>query len=282
MSQPLLSINLSGQLMLLDIPRVMGILNVTPDSFQSAGRCKSEKEIIRRIEEIEEQGADIIDIGGCSTRPGSIPPSAEDEWQRVENALKCHRLSGSRLPVSIDTFRAEIARRAVEKYGVAIINDISGGNLDPEMFTTVAGLHVPYVLTHMRGTPATMQQHVNYSDVTAEVITELSWKSYELHKMGVCDVIIDPGFGFAKTLGQNFRLLDELQEIVDMGMPVLVGLSRKSMVTKTLGCTPEEALGGTIALNTVALMKGAAILRVHDVREAVETVKMVCQLKLTE
>ena len=252
--------------------KVMGILNVTPDSFYSESRASEEDKIEERIREIEEQGADIIDIGGCSTRPGSESVSAEEEWARVKRALEIMKTSGCSLPVSLDTFRAEIARRGVEEYGVAIINDISGGSLDAEMFKTVGRLQVPYVLTHMRGTPHTMQQFADYNDVVAEVIKELSWKANELHSLGVNDVIIDPGFGFAKTAVQNFRLLGALDQVCAMGMPVLAGVSRKSFITRALGCEPAEALAGTLAAETIALMKGASILRVHDVKQAVEIV----------
>lgn len=262
-----------------DTPKVMGILNVTPDSFFDGGKYSDKNKIRKRIIQIIDEGADIIDIGGCSTRPGAETPDLEEEWRRISPVLKMVLEINSDIPISVDTFRAEIARRSVEDYGAAIINDISGGSLDEEMFETVARLHVPYVLTHMRGKPATMQSFCDYSNVTAEVIKELSWKIHELRLLGVCDVIIDPGFGFSKTLEQNFKLLNQLEEFCKMEMPLLVGMSRKSMITKTLGCSPEDALTGTVALDVIALEKGADIIRVHDVKPAIETVSLFNTMK---
>lgn len=274
-----LSINIKGHLMKLEVPKVMGILNVTPDSFYDGGRYSEDCKIRKRIGQIIEEGADIIDVGGCSTRPGALLPTVEEEWKRLSPVLKLISDYNPEIPVSIDTFHANIAQRCVEEYGVAIINDISGGTLDPMMWKTVAKLHVPYILMHMRGTPSTMQSECNYGDVTAEVIKELSWKIHELHSLGVCDVIVDPGFGFAKNCSHNFELLNHLEEFCKMGYPLLVGISRKSMITKTLNCSAEEALSGTIALDAIALEKGADIIRVHDVKAAVDTVKLVAEMR---
>ena len=270
----ILSININGRLMTFTIPKVMGILNITPDSFHTSSRCLNDDEIIRRIEIIHSEGADIIDIGGYSTRPGANQISESEEWRRVERALKLYKESGCDLPVSLDTFRSEIAKRGVMDYGVSIINDVSGGEEDPIMWTTVKELHVPYILTHIRGNINQMMSQAIYRDVTSEVIKELSWKVHRMRKLGICDIIIDPGFGFSKTPSQNLKLLNEFQEICNMGMPVLAGISRKSMISSTLQCSSEEALAGTICAQTIALMKGASILRVHDVKEAVDTVRI--------
>ena len=269
------TINLAGRLIDLSTPKVMGILNITPDSFYDGARYLKEEDIEKRILQLISDGADFIDIGGCSTRPGSYPPSPEEEWARISLGLKLLSAISPGFPASVDTFRSEIAIKAIELYGPVIINDISGGNLDKKMWDTVAELKVPYVLSHMRGTPENMDSFCEYKDVVSEVITELSWKLNELFRKGVCDVIIDPGFGFAKTIDQNFKILAELQEFVKMDQPLLVGVSRKSMIYKTLGISPQDSLCGTVALDTVALMKGANILRVHDVKEAVEIVKLV-------
>lgn len=274
-----LSLNLSGELMDLSTPKVMGILNVTPDSFFADSRYQTEESIADRIMEIISDGADIIDVGGCSTRPGSQAPSLEDEWQRVESALRIIKDRFPDIPVSVDTYRSRIAELAIEKFNVQIINDVSGGSIDPEIWNVVADAHVAYVLTHTRGTPENMAGLTDYNDITADVITELSKKANELHRLGVCDVIIDPGFGFAKSVEQNFKLLSELDEIIGMGKPVLVGLSRKSMIYKTLNLTPEESFSGTVALQAIALDRGANIIRTHDVKEAVETAKLVSMMK---
>lgn len=255
----------------LDIPKVMGILNITPDSFYSASRTPSEEQIRIRIKKMIDEGVDIIDIGGCSTRPGFTEPSPEEELERVLTGCRLIKELAPSIPLSLDTYRASVARQAIKEYGVDIINDVSGGR-DSLMWEIAAENKVGYVLTH---NPEIQQYH----DVTAETITWMSKRVNELHRSGVNDVILDPGYGFAKTLEENFRLLDELDEIVKIGLPVLVGLSRKSMIYKTLGCTPEESLTGTIALDTVALLKGAHILRVHDVKQARETVTLFTQIK---
>lgn len=273
-----LTINIKGRLMDFRIPKVMGIINVTPDSFYSGSRTPGDSEILGRVLQLKEEGADILDLGGYSSRPGAEDVSAEEEYSRLARGLEIVRREWEDVPVSIDTFRASVARRCVEEWGVDIINDISGGTLDPAMWETVADLRVAYVLMHMRGTPATMQELTDYADVTAEVITDLSRKVYELRGLGVNDIIIDPGFGFAKTASQNFRLLNELGEFCRMGMPVLAGLSRKSMIWRTLGITPEESYEGTVALDAIAVDRGADILRVHDVRAARQTVELLSRL----
>lgn len=273
-----MTLNIRGELMDLSIPKVMGIVNVTPDSFYSGSRTQSVFEIRGRIEQMIADGVDILDLGGYSSRPGADNVSGDEEYDRLARGLEVVKEVAPWIPVSIDTFRASVARRCVEEWNVDIINDIGGGTLDPEIQETVADLHVDYVLMHMRGTPSTMQSLTDYKDVTAEVITDLSKKVYHLRGLGVNDIIIDPGFGFAKTVAQNFQMLNELGEFCKMGMPVLVGISRKTMIWKTLGVTPEEALDGTVALDAIAIDRGANIIRVHDVRPAVQTVKLLSQL----
>lgn len=264
----------------LEEPVVMAILNVTPDSFvPSTGLLRSGAAgeglldlIARRAEKALEDGARILDIGGYSTRSGAAEVSAEEEWRRVETALG---VIGRRFPqavVSVDTFRPEIARRAVEDYGADIINDISGGC--EAMYKTVAELKVAYILMHMRGTPATMQRMTDYGDIMAEMMAYFRQRVDTLHRMGVADVVVDPGFGFAKTLEQNYEVLGRMREFEALGCPLLAGMSRKSMLYKLLDCSPEEALNATTAVNMVALQQGAHILRVHDVREAVECIKI--------
>ena len=268
-------INVGGQLMDLSEPQVMGILNVTPDSFYENSRHQSEAQIAGRTEQIMEEGASIIDIGAYSTRPGAADISAEEEMERLAFALQTVRRTAPQAVISIDTFRAEVARRCVEEYGAHIINDISGGELDKDMFSTMAELNVPYILTHMRGNPQTMQQEATYQDVTKEVLVHLGHRLEQLREMGVCDVILDPGFGFAKTLDHNYELMAHLQAFKVLQAPLLVGVSRKSMVYRLLECTPQEALNGTTALHTIALLKGANILRVHDVKAAAEAIRIV-------
>lgn len=265
-----LTINIRGRLLDFRKPWIMGILNVTSDSFYAGCRALDEDDVRARVRVIRDEGADCIDIGACSTRPGSEPVDAATEWSRLEHALGIVREEWPDAVISVDTYRADVARKCVEA-GADIINDISGGTLDNRMFDTVAELRVPYILTHTRGTPATMQQCTDYNDVVADVITELAFRLRELRERGVCDIIIDPGFGFAKDTEQNYRLLASLDEIRRIGLPVLVGVSRKSMIWRPLGITPGEALPGTIALNTFALLHGASILRVHDVAAAVQT-----------
>lgn len=272
-------LNIKGNLVSLDTPVVMGILNVTPDSFYAASRQRGEADIERRIETILSEGDAWIDVGGYSSRPDAEDVSPEEEMRRLEPALRLLRDRYPEVPVSLDTFRAEVARWGVEEYGVALINDISGGELDEAMFRTVAGLRVPYLLMHMRGTPRTMQRHTDYADLMEEVMLYFARKVRELRLLGVNDIILDPGFGFSKTLEQNYRLMHHLEEFAVFELPLLVGVSRKSMIYRLLDATPEESLNGTTVLNTFALLHGADILRVHDVRQAVEAVRIVRQLK---
>lgn len=273
------SLNLKGRLAEYDHPAVMGILNVTPDSFYAGSRVTGTVELHRRVERMLAQGADIIDVGGYSSRPGADDVSPEEEMARVRRGVEAIRRVSADIPVSVDTFRADVARHAVLDWGADIVNDISGGAIDSGMFPTVAELKVPYVLMHMRGTPATMQTMTGYEDVTADVVAELSGLMHRLELAGVADIIIDPGFGFAKTLDQNYELMRHLPQMAQLlGKPVLVGISRKSMITKLLSVTADEALPGTVALNTFALLNGASILRVHDVEAAVQAVRIVSRL----
>jgi len=265
-------INSCGFLMDLAIPRVMGIINVTPDSFYTGSRLNSESDIIARAVKMAEEGADIIDVGGYSSRPGAVPVSEEEERQRVVGAIKSIKRELPASIISVDTFRAEIAREAVLEHGAGIINDVSGGEADPLMFGVVEKLNVPYILMHMQGTPATMQVNPQYDDVVADILRWFSAKIYRLKSAGVKDIIIDPGFGFGKTKQHNFEMLRRFGEFSVAGLPVMAGLSRKSMIWRTFGTSADEALNGTTALNMLALLKGADILRVHDVKEAVETV----------
>ena len=269
------SLNIKGDLLELKRPVVMGILNVTPDSFYSGSRFFEEDKIVSRIHRIIDEGADIIDIGGYSSRPcaGDIP--VDEEMRRLACGLKIIAREAPGAIVSVDTFRADVAKFCVEEYGAAIINDISGGDLDANMFSVVSHLKVPYILMHMRGTPDTMTGLTDYTDVVADVINDLGKKCARLTDAGVNDIIIDPGFGFSKTTEQNYRLLSSIAEFKNIGFPVLAGLSRKSMIYRSLGISPDDALNGTTVLNTIALVNGADILRVHDVKEAVEAVKLV-------
>lgn len=269
------SININGELLDFSTPLVMGILNVTPDSFYSGSRKQSEEEIVSRVCQILEEGGKIVDIGGQSTTPTSTLIPAKEELKRLEPTLRLVRKEFPNTILSIDTFYSEVARPAVEKYGVNIINDISGGQIDDNMFETVARLNVPYILMHMRGTPQTMQQHTRYDNFIQDILYYFSEKISKLNLLGVNDIIIDPGFGFSKTTDQNYQLMAYLKYFNIFDVPILVGISRKSMIYKLLECTPQESLNGTSALNTFALLSGANILRVHDVKEAVECVKIV-------
>ena len=271
------SINVKGELREISQPWVMGILNVTPDSFYEASRCDQTEKMENRVAEIVEEGADVIDIGAYSTRPGAAEVSADEEFARLKNGMAVVKRLAPDVLTSVDTFRADVAARCVEELGVDMVNDVSGGQLDSEMFRTVARLRVPYIVMHMRGTPATMQQLTQYDDVTAKVLEWLARQIDQLHQMGVADVIADPGFGFSKTVEQNYEMLSQLNAFVKLDVPLLVGVSRKSMIYKVLGASPAEALNGTTVLNTLALMQGAHILRVHDVKAAVEAVKLVKQ-----
>ena len=269
------SITVKGKSYEFRRPQVMGILNVTPDSFYSGSRMATDVSLISsRIRQMLEEGVDMIDIGAYSTRSNADEVTPEEEYRRLSVGLDAIRSIAGDILVSVDTFRAEIAERCVKNYGVQIINDVSGGTLDAAMFDTVARLEVPYILMHMRGTPATMQSLTEYTDVTDDVIADLTAKADALRNRGVKDIIIDPGFGFSKTVDQNYEMMARLDEFNKMGLPLLVGISRKSMIFRTLGTDAQHSLNGTTVLNTVSLMSGAHILRVHDVKECVETVKI--------
>ena len=273
------SLNISGKLIEYQSPAVMGIVNVTPDSFFGGSRTFDADAISIRVKKLIDDGADMIDIGAYSSRPGADDVSPAEELRRIELGMKQIRLIAPEIPVSIDTFRADVAREAVKNLSVNIINDISGGDLDKNMFNTVAELKVPYILMHMRGTPATMQSLTDYGQigVTAAVIQDLAKKINHLALLGVNDIIVDPGFGFSKTLDQNYELLASLEAFHCLECPILVGVSRKSMITKYLGISSDDALNGTTVINTLALERGAAILRVHDVKPAAEAVKLYCK-----
>ena len=281
------TINIRGELMDLSSPKVMGIINVTPDSFYAQSRKQSEKEIAERAIQIVEEGATFIDVGAYSSRPGAEDISEEEEMARLRHGLSIINRVAPNTPISIDTFRASVAKMCVLEYGADIINDISGGELESiesgaDMFQTVADLRAPYILMHMKGNPRTMQNDPHYDDLMGEIALYFSKRVNRLHELGVNDIILDPGFGFAKTLEQNYQLLAHMEELHDFGLPLLVGISRKSMIYRLLDSTPQQALNGTTVLNTIALVKGAAILRVHDVKECVEAVKIYNKMKEVE
>ena len=277
-----LYINVNGQLMDLTEPQVMGILNVTPDSFYAGSRTETEKEIIERLQLITNEGASIIDMGAYSSRPDAEHITAEEEMNRLRTGLNLVQKHQPEAVVSVDTFRADVAKMCVEEYGVAIINDISAGNMDASMFRTVAQLGVPYIIMHMQGTPQNMQTNPHYDNLLKEVFLYFAERVQKLRDLGVKDIIIDPGFGFGKTLEHNYELMNHLDEFHIFELPLLVGISRKSMIYKLLGTTPEEALNGTTVLNTLALMKGANILRVHDVKAAKEAITLVEKMKSSQ
>ncbi len=268
------SLNLRGRLFECNRPQVMGIINVTPDSFYTQSRTFDSSALIDRVSRMIEDGADMIDLGGYSSRPGAADIPVAEEIERIARGMEAIRKVSSDIPVSIDTFRAEVAAKAVTDLGADMINDISGGDMDDQMWTTVAGLKVPYIIMHMRGTPATMTSLTDYEDVTASVLADLGAKLNRLSLLGINDIIVDPGFGFAKTVEQNYELMAHLELFHILERPLLVGISRKSMIYKLLGITAEDALNGTTVLNTAALMQGASILRVHDVKEAAQAVKI--------
>ena len=275
-----LTLNLSGRLVSLEKPLVMGIVNVTPDSFFAGSRIDGAKALGERLDTLVREGAAMADLGAYSSRPGAEEVSPEEERRRLRPALQILRDEYPDLPVSVDTFRSDVARMAVEEYGASMINDISGGGLDPAMYRTMAELQVPYILMHMKGDPKTMQQQASYSDVTLEVIDYFAQRVGQLLELGVHDIILDPGFGFSKTSAQNYELLAQLGSLVEaFTQPLLVGVSRKSMIYRPLGITPEEALSGTTFLHALALERGAKILRVHDVRPAVEAVQLYEELR---
>ena len=265
------TLNLRGHLYPLNQPQIMGILNVTPDSFYAESRTQTEEAITHRVEQMVTEGADMIDIGAYSSRPGANDVSAEEESNRLRMGLGIVRRLYPEIPISVDTFRADVARMAVEEFGADIINDISGGMMDKNMFRTIARLGVPYILMHMQGTPDTMQTAPHYEDVRREVLLYLAERIDRLNQLGAKDIIIDPGFGFGKTLEHNYELMNHLEDFQELERPLLVGISRKTMIYKLIGGTPQTALNGTTVLNTIALSKGAHILRVHDVSQAVET-----------
>lgn len=274
------TLNIGGKLLDLSIPQVMGILNITPDSFYLGSRVLQLDDAYKKAEKMLSEGASILDLGGHSTRPGADAVSETEEANRVLPVVEMLRKHFPRAIISIDTFRASVARQAIEA-GAHIINDIAGGNLDPLMFETVAALQVPYILMHSRGTPQTMKDLNQYDDLVTDVMRELQAKIYELQQLGVKDIVADMGFGFAKNADQNYVLLRELRAFEILNVPLLVGVSRKSMIWRKLNITPDQSLNGTTALNTVALLNGASILRVHDVKEAVETVKLMQLLHQT-
>lgn len=265
-------INIKGELMDLSEPKVMAIVNVTPDSFYTSSRTQTEKEIVGRLEQIVSQGADIIDVGAYSSRPNAKHITEQEEMERLSFGLGLIRKHCPDAVVSVDTFRAGIAKRCVESYGVDIINDISGGEMDADMYSVISSLQVPYIMMHMQGTPQNMQSQPTYDNVMKDVCLYFAERINRLRLMGVNDIIIDPGFGFGKTLTHNYELMHHLQEFAMFEAPLLVGISRKSMIYNLLGGTQDDALNGTTVLNTISLMKGANILRVHDVKEAVEAV----------
>ena len=276
---PQQSLNLNGRLYSLERPLVMGIVNVTPDSFYADSRVSGEHALRERLDQLINEGASIADLGAYSSRPGAEVVSPEEEKRRLTPALRLLRDEYPDLPVSVDTFRAEIAAWAVQEYGASLINDISGGGLDGDMYRTVARLQVPYILMHMQGDPQTMQSKTDYTDVTLAVLDYFIERIGQLRELGLHDLILDPGFGFSKTTEQNYELMARLGEITSiLPQPLLVGISRKSMIYRPLATTPQEALNGTTFLHALALERGAKILRVHDVRPAVEAVTLYEQL----
>ncbi len=267
------TLNCLDTLIDLSVPKVMGIINVTPDSFYDGGKTFSEKEILKQAEKMLSEGATFLDVGGYSTRPGAEDISETEEIRRVVESIESMLKRFPEALISVDTFRSEVAKKAVEA-GAAIVNDVSGGTLDAEMYKTVTKLKVPYILMHMRGNPKTMAKLTDYKNVTIQVLKDLAEKIALARAAGINDIVADPGFGFAKTREQSFQLLNNLELFQKLNVPILAGISRKSMIYKTLETSAENALNGTTSLNTIALLKGASILRVHDVKEAVECVKL--------
>jgi len=271
-------INAGGKLLDLTIPKVMGIINITPDSFYKGSRYYEEEDILKAAKGMITDGADILDIGGYSSRPGAIDISLEEESDRVFKAIKLVKREIPDAIISVDTFRADVARKAVIEFGAQMINDISGGNADKNMFSVVAELNVPYIMMHMKGNPRTMQDNPVYDDIVADILRWFGERIFRLQSAGVKDIIIDPGFGFGKTSDHNFELLKRLGDFTVAGLPLMIGISRKSMIWKTLGITADDALIGTTALHAAALLNGVDILRVHDVKEAVQTVHLIKRL----
>jgi len=271
--------NIKGNLIDFSSPKVMGILNITPDSFFEKSRKQTEKEIVERVWQMKEEGADILDVGGYSSRPSAAFVDDEEEMRRLGWGLEILFRELPDAIVSVDTFRSEVARRCVEDFGVAIINDISAGGLDERMFDTAARLQVPYMAMHIRGNPQTMMENTRYENLMPEILMYFAEKIYQLRREGVNDVWIDPGFGFSKTTAQNYEILDKLEEFHIFESPVVVGISRKTMIREALGVSADDSLNGTTALNMFALTKGAHILRVHDVKEAVQAVQLFLSIK---
>lgn len=273
------TLNLRGRLLELREPQIMGILNVTPDSFYSDSRTPDEAHITDRVRQMMDEGADMIDIGGYSSRPGADDVTPEEEMDRLRRGLRIVRKLYPEVPVSVDTFRADVARMCIEEEGADIINDISGGMMDRQMFRTVARLGVPYILMHMQGTPDTMQMAPHYDNLRREVMLYFAERIDRLCQMGTKDIIVDPGFGFGKTLEHNYELMNHLEDFAVFNLPLLVGISRKSMIYKLTGGTPQTSLNGTTVLNTISLVKGAHILRVHDVKAAAEAKQIYMAMK---
>jgi len=264
------TLNLRGKLYPLDEPQIMGILNVTPDSFFAESRTSDDEQIAARVKQMMDEGADMIDIGGYSSRPGADDVSPQEEMERLRRGLRIVRKLYPDVPISVDTFRADVARMCIEEEGADLINDIAAGMMDRQMFKTVARLGVPYIMMHMQGTPETMQLEPHYNNLRREVMLYFAERIDRLCQMGAKDIIIDPGFGFGKTVEHNYELMNHLEDFSVFNLPILVGISRKSMIYKLIGGTPQTSLNGTTVLNTIALTKGAHILRVHDVKQAVE------------
>lgn len=273
------TLNLRGRLLELREPQIMGILNVTPDSFYSDSRTPDEAHITDRVRQMMDEGADMIDIGGYSSRPGADDVTPEEEMDRLRRGLRIVRKLYPEVPVSVDTFRADVARMCIEEEGADIINDISGGMMDRQMFRTVARLGVPYILMHMQGSPDTMQVAPHYDNLRREVMLYFAERIDRLCQMGAKDIIVDPGFGFGKTLEHNYELMNHLEDFAVFNLPLLVGISRKSMIYKLTGGTPQTSLNGTTVLNTISLVKGAHILRVHDVKAAAEAKQIYMAMK---
>lgn len=272
------TINVNGEIVDISSPCIMGIVNITPDSFYSGSRYTEIDNILKRVRQITNEGAKFIDIGAFSSRPGAQEIDEKTEKERLKLPLFEIRKKFPQAIISVDTYRSAIAEWTIGEFGVGLINDISGGTMDAKMFSTIARLRIPYILMHMRGKPENMQEHAKYNNVTKEIITELSLKVLKLRELSINDIIIDPGFGFAKTIPQNYQILNQLDIFRVFELPILVGLSRKSMIYKILNTSPADALNGTTVLNTIALLKGVNILRVHDVKEASEVIKLVSNL----
>jgi len=273
-----LSLNLKGRILDLSLPKVMGIINATPDSFYDGSRLPEPHQAVETARQMINQGAAILDVGAVSTRPGAEEVSEEEELNRLSPVLEALRNEFPDFPISIDTWRSGIAKTTHQRYRVDMINDISAGQLDPNMFPTLSKLQLPYVMMHMQGTPDTMQENPDYGDVSDELLQFFAERVHQLRKLGLNDILIDPGFGFGKTLEQNYKLLLNLEAFQMLELPIMVGISRKSMIYRVLELNPDEALNGTTAAHMAALLKGASLLRVHDVKAAVETVKIFLQI----